>query len=380
MNNRTRILFGIITKSHTELALDDMYGLQELGYECGQFEYGAKKNISSKIGRFTVLLLNALRLLFKAYKFKPDFIFLNSRLEYVAGTRDFITILILKCFYSRKIHFLIKSHGSDLEVLQTDKKLYSKIVFPYLKRSVSGWLFLSTDEINYINKYRLLPNDRLFLVKNIVRIEKFKKDESFKKSLNIPHDYKTALYVGRLLEEKGIHFVVEAFAQAVKNHKLILIVVGDGEESEAIKQKIRLLKLENKVKLTGWVDESEAAYYTSNSDLLIFPTFFPEGFPMVLFNSLAAGLPVITTPTRAALDYLKEPDNCLWVTPKNSESVAQAIDRILASPDLLKKMEVNNKMKAKLFTKSVVARELSSILSCIEKGEYATGFIEPKFL
>lgn len=373
-----RILFGIITKSHTELALDEMYGLQNLGYACEQFEYGAKKEISSKIGRFYVLFLNAFKLLIKTHKFKPDFIFLNSRLEYVAGTRDFITIFILRTLYFRKLNFLLKSHGSDLEVLQTKRPFYSKIVFPFLKKNISGWLFLSTEEINWIRSHKLIKDEKLFLSKNIVRIEKFKKISGFKEKIHIPEDHMVALYVGRLIEEKGIHFVVDAFARISKKHKITLIIVGDGGELDSIKSKVKSLKIEHLVRMTGWVDENEASFYTSNSDLLIFPTYFPEGFPMVLFNSLAAGLSVITTPTRAAIDYLEEPENCIWVEPKSVNSIIDGVNRLFADDQLMTQMRKNNKTKSFLFTKSVVATELSAILSAVRTGQYSDEFIQVK--
>lgn len=373
-----RILFGIITKSHTELALDEMYGLQDLGYLCDQFEYGAKKKINSKIGRFYIVLANAIKLLLKTYKFKPNFIYLNSRLEFVASTRDFITILIIKTFYPRKIHFLLKSHGSNLEVLNTKKILYSKIVFPFLKSHIRGWLFLSTEELKWIISNELIDENKLFLSKNIVRIEKFKNERGFRNDLSIPNDCKILLFVGRLIKEKGIHYIIDAFAEIKEKNKVMLIIVGDGEELQDIKEKIELLDIKREVILTGWVDEEKAAYYTSNCDLLIFPTFCSEGFPMALFNSLAAGLSIVTTPTRAAIDYLQEPENCLWVEPRSSVSIISAVSKLLTDEHLMQQMRANNKVKSHLFKKSIVAEELSSILASITSNDYNKNFIKAK--
>lgn len=375
MFNQPRVLFGITTKSHTELALDEMYGLQNLGYTCDQFEYGAKKEIKSKIGRFYILLLNAIKLLIKTHKFKPDFIYLNSRLEFVAGTRDFITIFLLRILYFKKIHFLVKSHGSDLEVLKTKRIFYSRIVFPFLKKNISGWLFLSTEELKWILSNKLIDENKIFLSKNIVRFEKFKTLNGFKEKFHIPDEYKIVLYIGRLIEQKGIHFVIDAFAEINKRYKVILIIVGDGEELQSIKTKINYLNIQKNIIMTGWVDEEEASYYISHSDLLIFPTFFPEGFPMVLFNSLAAGLSIITTPTRAATDYLTEPENCLWVEPQSVTSIVSAVDTLFNNDELMHVMRENNKKKARLFTKGLVAEELSSILTAIASNQYDKKFI-----
>ncbi|MEO9146708.1 MAG: glycosyltransferase family 4 protein [Ginsengibacter sp.] len=367
MDEHNRILFGITKQSHTEMGLDEMRGLQKLGYQCDQFEYAGNKESKSTIARFYLVIRNAIKLLIKTYQFKPDYIYFNSRLEDIACKRDFITIFILRSFYYKKVLLLIKSHGSEPEVLQTQKLFYKRILFPFLKRNVKGWLFLSTEELNKIKSDKSLNDNNIFLTKNIVSLERFKKEKNFRNDLHIPADYKILLFVGRLIKEKGIHYIIDAFAEIKMEYKTILIIVGDGEETENIKAKIALLNLEKEVILTGWIKESEVDYFTSNSDLLIFPTFFSEGFPMALFNSLAAGLPIVTTQTRAAIDYLKEPDNCLWVQPRSSDSIKTAIIKLLNDDCLTKQMQENNIKKSYLFTQEVVAKELSSILTSIKE-------------
>jgi glycosyltransferase involved in cell wall biosynthesis len=363
MVNNGRILYAITYQSHSELGLDEMEGLRALGYICAPFEYTGKKKFRSILGRMYVVMVNALKLVIKIYHFKPRIIYFNSRLEYIAGTRDFITILIIKMFYYKKLSFVIKSHGSDLEVLQTTRFFYAKIIFPFLSHFVNGWLFLSQEEVEWINAKRLLKKEKVFVTKNIVRPEKFFKDLNFKEKTSIPNDHFVLLFVGRLIEQKGIHTVIEAFSEIGKAYKSTLIVVGDGEEMNIVKDRIHTLGLSNKVFLTGWVDEQQVAYYTSNADILVFPTFFPEGFAMVLFNSLAAGLPIITTQVRAAKDYLTEPENCLWVEPKSTKSLQIAIEKLLNNPALMTEMKERNKEKSNLFTRDVVCQELSQILN-----------------
>jgi glycosyltransferase involved in cell wall biosynthesis len=152
--------------------------------------------------------------------------------------------------------------------------------------------------------------------------------------------------------------------------------VGDGKESDTIKAKIEKLNIKKDVILTGWIDETKAAYYTSNSDILIYPTFAPEGFPMALFNSMAAGLSIVTTQIRAANDYLDEPENCIWVQPRSSFSIATALENLLSNGNLMEQMRINNKQKSKVFTKSIVSQELSDIFNSIKVDKYDKKFRE----
>ncbi|WP_158828567.1 glycosyltransferase family 4 protein [Mucilaginibacter lacusdianchii] len=363
--SKPKVLFSIPTRHHVEIALDELEGLQELGYECEGFPYAAKEGITSKAGRLKVIFQNALQLVSIAKKFKPDIIYFNSRLEALAGLRDYITIRVVKALYRKKVRFVIKSHGSDLEVLDRSGFITHSVIIPYLKKNVTGWLFLSSEEKNKVVDAGHLSPQKVFVTKNVVRVNHFKKDIQFKSKLNIPVDDKVLLYVGRLIKEKGIYDVVNAFAQIRSTAKAKLVIVGWGAEEESLKQLCVQLGINDDVIFTGFIPEKDVVDFYANSDVLVFPTYFPEGFPMSLFNSVSAGLPIITTPTRAATDYLSDPDNCLWVKPQNPDSIAVAMLTLLQSDVLAHNMSRNNLQKGKEFSKQHVCLELAETLNAI---------------
>src|SRR5206468_12479595 len=79
----------------------------------------------------------------------------------------------------------------------------------------------------------------------------------------------------------------------------------------------------------GYVPEERAAQFYVHSTIFVFPTYYQEGLPMVLLNSLAAGVPIITTRIRGAADYLQQPRNCLCVEPGNPAMLAERIGYLL---------------------------------------------------
>jgi glycosyltransferase involved in cell wall biosynthesis len=111
------------------------------------------------------------------------------------------------------------------------------------------------------------------------------------------------------------------------------------------------------VRFFGYVTEEEAAKFYANSSMLVFPTYHYEGFPMVIFNAAAAGLPIITTRIRAAADYLSEPENCLWVEPRSPGQVADAIHTLVIGEDERKQISANNRLLAARFSAEIVTRK-----------------------
>lgn len=363
--SKPRILFSIPTRHHVEIALDELEGMQELGYTCAQFPYAAKEGVTSQTGRLKVIINNALALVKIARSFKPDIIYFNSRLEVLAGIRDFITIALCKALYRGRVRFVIKSHGSDLDVLHSKQAVMGKVILPFLRKNVSGWLFLSSEEKRKADELRYFSPDSTFVTKNIVRLGHFSADGEFKTKHGIPEHHKVLLFVGRLIKEKGIYEVLNAFAQVQAHHASTLIVVGWGSELEALKVLASNLNISSNVIFTGFIPEQEVVAYYANCDILVFPTYFPEGFPMALFNSVAAGMAIVTTATRAATDYLTEPGNCLWVKPQDAGSVSTALTKLLQHQSLINTMRANNIGKGVEFGKQQVCTELSSIVDKI---------------
>ncbi len=363
--SKPRILFSIPTRTHVGIAVDEMTGMRRAGYAADPFSFSGRDGVSSAIGRFWLIIGNACRLVKKAYQFHPDIIYFNSRLEVLASVRDAITIFIFKTFYRHKVKFLIKSHGSDVEVINNRSYLIHRLTLPYLKKNIAGWLFLSSEENKAVSKGMYFKLKTLFTTKNIVRTDQFKVEGSFKASLGIPEDYKVLLFTGRIMREKGIYEVIEAFSRINDNYKVKLIIIGDGEDYEDIKQLITNLGIAQGVILTGFIPEQDVTKYYANSDILVFPTYFPEGFPMSLFNSVGAGLSIITTHTRAASDFLTAPENCLWAEPKNAGSVYAALCKLLSSESLMVRMKENNIEKAKLFSQVQVCAELEVIMNTV---------------
>ena len=81
---------------------------------------------------------------------------------------------------------------------------------------------------------------------------------------------------------------------------------------------------------------------------------------MVLFKAVAAGLPIVTSRIRAAADYLREPDNCLFAEPV-PERIADRIVELIDNADLRTRMSENNPVLGSAFSAETIAKEYLEI-------------------
>jgi glycosyltransferase involved in cell wall biosynthesis len=90
---------------------------------------------------------------------------------------------------------------------------------------------------------------------------------------------------------------------------------------------------------------------------------------MTVFQSAAAGLGIITTKARASADYLREPDHCLWVEPRNPKMLSERILFLADHPEVLARMSRNNQQMAKNFSTEKVTDEYLRLLRRIARIE-----------
>ena len=133
-----------------------------------------------------------------------------------------------------------------------------------------------------------------------------------------------------------------------------------GEIRGEAEKEVETLALQNQVKFTGYIPENEVTEYFFNSDLFIFPTRHIEGFPNVLFKAVAVGMPIVTTKIRAAADYLKEPENCLFST-QEPENIAEKIIQLIENKELRQAMSKENLEFGKTLLPENIAQEFLEI-------------------
>lgn len=286
-----------------------------------------------------------------------DVVHLNTSFDTKALLRDALTVRLIKPAGAR---VFLKFHGSDGDLLQTTNPALGRLGRGLLA-AADGLGVLSGEERENFARAGA-EESKLFVVKNVVEREFPADARDLAARAGLEAGAPVLLFIARFIPAKGLLDVVRAAALLrERGVRFGLLCVGDGPARAEAEREVERLDLRERVRFTGFVPEGETGEFYAGSAALVFPTYHYEGFPMTVFYAAAAGLPIVTTRIRAAADYLREPDNCLWVEPRAPASLAERIERLLGEPETRAAMGRNNRELALSFTAPRVAPEYVEI-------------------
>lgn len=325
------------------------------------YVYGDAGTATSMLTRVRRVLDAARRLRSRTTEKQYDVIHLNTSFDEKCVLRDIVTMFLLR---RSGVSVYLKMHGSIAAFLNTKSAFWR-----YLQRKVFAMAanigVLSSEERELFLAAGC-PADKLSDAKYVVVAEDFKHDAKFREHHDIDQATPIMLFSARFIPAKGLLDLINACAELKQSgREFVLFCLGDGPIRDEAEQLVSHIDLAEHVRFTGYIPEEETAAFHANSTVFVFPTYHDEGFPLVLLKSIAAGMPIITTRVRAAADYLHEPDNCLWVEPKDPADLAAKIAKLLDDNDLRSSMSDNNRRLGLQFSPERIAREYIKLYKSI---------------
>ena len=134
------------------------------------------------------------------------------------------------------------------------------------------------------------------------------------------------LFVGRLSTQKGPSYLVEAVARAHERlqGRATVVIVGDGEEREALETRVRAEKLDDVVSFRGWLSREDLARCYRESSVFVLPSL-DEGRSQAVLEAMACGLAIIATSIEANAGLVESGVNGLAVPPRDAGALADAL-------------------------------------------------------
>jgi glycosyltransferase involved in cell wall biosynthesis len=232
---------------------------------------------------------------------------------------------------------VITSHGGDLYENNTLERK------PWVRKRMVQAL-AAADALVSISPFttsgylRLLPSPRrLVAIPNGIDLAPFERPAPRPADLDasiVPKGY--AVFLGRLNRRKGVDVLLDAYAKRAELPSLVII--GDGDESGALKEQAARLGLQRRVHFVGRRGGLDKAYLLQNARMGIIPSRGWEAFPLVVLEMQAAGLPIVATRLPGLKDLIDEGGTGLLVPSENPDTLGQSLAHLWASPAQCERM------------------------------------------
>lgn len=169
--------------------------------------------------------------------------------------------------------------------------------------------------------------------------------EQIRKQLGLGKDELLILTVGRLTVQKGHTYLLDAISRIVPQHqKSHFVFVGDGPLRSELEKQAKDLNISNKVRFLGIRKDVEELL--SASDIFVQPSLW-EGLSLALLEALMAGLPVLATQVEGVVDVVEHGKSALLVPPKDTLSLAAALERMISDSNLRQRLSREGQARAR---------------------------------
>lgn len=278
-----------------------------------------------------------------------------------------ICAALLQKFTSHSVPFLVTSHGADLFALNGK-------LFRVMKRLVLG----RAAHVTVVSRTMKSMVQRLGASDEKVSVQPMgvNLSEAFKPTASNFQAGLEVLFVGRLVEKKGLEYLISAMPIILQRYATCTLrIVGFGPQLDALKAQVVELGLTSNVVFEGAVPNSELPMYYQRASVFVAPFIEAmngdqEGLGLVLVEALGSGCPAVVSDIAAAEDVTEGVGGVISVPQKSVDAIASAISEIFDNQDSFKDEAVKSGSIIKdRFNWDAVAARYGNILQSLVRGD-----------
>jgi glycosyltransferase involved in cell wall biosynthesis len=144
--------------------------------------------------------------------------------------------------------------------------------------------------------------------------------------------------VARLSKEKGLHYLLEAFAIVAARHSQArLVLAGEGPERQRLERLAARLSLGERVRFVGEVPHEQVPEVLQGLDVFAMPSTY-EGFGVAALEAEAMEVPVVASRIHGIPDVVVDGETGLLVPPRDRQALAAAVERLATDGDLRRRL------------------------------------------
>ena len=248
-----------------------------------------------------------------------------------------------------KIPYIVSLRGSDVPFYSKKYRWLDLLFFRWLDRIIWNRAKAVVANSEGLRELALKtsPNQKIGVIYNGVDTEKFEPAQ-------IKPEHFTVISTSRLIERKGIRYLIEGFARHCEKYlQSRLKIVGGGPQKEELEDLTRRLGVLEKVVFMGETDRENMPKIYQTADVFVLPSL-NEGMSNCLLEAMASGLAVIATDVGGTKELIDE-SNGIIIGKQNSGEVANALEKLYKDRQLLNSMKSAGRRKAEKMSWTKVA-------------------------
>jgi len=225
---------------------------------------------------------------------------------------------------------------------------------------------------NYLDKIVVIPNGI-----NIEEVTTTLTNEESRIKLGLPLKTKIILFFGSLVHYKGPDVLLKAFKVIKKEFPGVkLIFAGRGQMLAELQDMAKKFNLQDDVIFLGFVEEENKALYYKSADIFCLPsTNMAESFGIVNLEAMASGIPIVGSNLGGIPEIVKEGENGLLAKPRDYQSLANTLLRLLKDDDLRLKLGNNGMGRVEDYSWDKIATKTEHLYRGVIEGDIQ-GFIK----
>ena len=201
-------------------------------------------------------------------------------------------------------------------------------------------------------------------LKNAVDTSKFNKEtaceerKALREKLGLSEEDFVILYVGRIIKVKGVLELMEAVVGLEDKH-IKLMIMGSANSGKwtfsSYERKVKRLsgKHKDRIRFTGYVDNSEVYKYAAAADIQCVPSLWEEAAGLVILEAMAEGLPLIVTKSGGVTEYVDDSTALIIEKENVTENLKRAILYMKENPEVRRQMSENGKIQSQKYDEQV---------------------------
>lgn len=273
---------------------------------------------------------------------------------------DFMTSIA--CIVSRKTKLIIRKANV---IFDNNVNLYTRAQLLIESKICSGLVALTEEMANDFLQYGF-KKDKIIVINNMVDLNYVKRrysEDCERHPWFTGTENPIVVANARFVQEKRYDILIQAFIKLKQNIKNArLMILGDGELRDSIHAMIPN-ELKETVAFLGF--QNNPYYFMHNSDVFVLTSDY-EGFPNVIIEAFACGLPVVATNCKSGPKEIITNEKDGYVVPVgDAESVADKLEKIIRNPELRSIMSENAISKAQEYSLDYIGHKYLDLFNKI---------------